>query len=268
MSAFRTVAAYETRMLLRKSSLWIVTGLTVVLLVVLTQGLMAEVLTDEDPKTIMVLAAFQANLLLPIAFGCLLADRWVRDDRLGVTPLLDATPTGAGARLAGKYAGTCLAGTAPIALAFLAFAVGYAAWAGRPVALAWALAAFALIIAPALLFVAAFALAVPLMMPAPLFRVLFVGYWFWGNGVDPGDLPTLAGTLVYPIGGYAVDALFDYHGPQGDVRWAGPVPGAVLNVLRPEPTPAVAWLSIAVLLALAAAVLVVAHRLRTRTHRS
>jgi hypothetical protein len=101
-------------------------------------------------------------------------------------------------------------------------------------------------------------------MPAPLFRVMFVGYWLWGNVVAPDMMPTLARTLIYPLGGYPLVALLDYHGIDGSDTWAGPEPGATLNFLRPNPTPATAWLSIAVLLVLAAAVLAGGHAVRAR----
>ena len=103
---------------------------------------------------------------------------------------------------------------------------------------------FALVIVPGLLFVAAFALTVPLIMPAPLFRVLFVGYWIWGNLVRPDMMPTLARSLIQPVGGYPINALLDHYGVDGDDP-AGPVPGATLNFLRPEPTAVTGWLSIA-----------------------
>ena len=110
-------------------------------------------------------------------------------------------------------------------------------------------------------------LVVPLIMPAPLFRVLFVGYWLWGNVVPPDMMPTLSGSLLHPIGGYPLDALLDFHGIDGKDTVAGPVPGAALNFLRPDSTPLTAWLSIGVLLVLAAAALAAANALRARRAR-
>ena len=45
------------------------------------------------------------------------------------------------------------------------------------------------------------------------------------------------------------------------------MPGATLNFLRPEPTPATAWLSVGILLALAAAALAGGYTLRARRAR-
>lgn len=260
-AAFR----YEFLMQVRKRSMWVAYGVIVLLLGLLSFRTLGDVLHDPVAKETVASIAFLVNLILPVGYGCFLADRLVRDDRLGVAAVLDATPASTAGRLAGKYLGACAAAAIPLAIVHFGFAGLYAAVAGRPVALGWAVALFAVVIVPALLFVGAFALVVPLFVPAPLFRVLFVGYWFWGNAIYPGSMPTLSQSLVSPIGGYPLQVMFGY--PGGDVEIAGPVPGALLNFLRPEATTATAWLSIGVLLALAALVLSAAPALRARTTR-
>ncbi|GLY98872.1 hypothetical protein [Actinoplanes sp. NBRC 103695] len=268
MTVFGASLRYEFHMQVRKRSVWIVPALILVLFVLIGGSLLRDLFDPReraaDPRTAVVALAVQIFGLLAIGFGGLLADRFVRDDRLRVAPILDATPASPGARLLGKYLGTGAATAIPIAVAYFGFATAYAVDAGAPAALGWALAAFAAVFVPGLLFVAAFALAVPMVMPAPLFRVLFVGYWLWGNVVSPDIMPTLARTLIHPLGGYPLAALFDFHGIDGQDTWAGPIPGATLNFLRPDPTPALAWLSIALLLILAAAALAGGQALRAR----
>lgn len=267
----RTLGAslrYEFRMQVRKRSVWIVPALTIVLFLLIGGSLLRD-LFDPDERSAeariaVVGLAVQVHGLLTIGFGCLLADRLIRDDRLRVASILDATPASPGARLVGKYLGAGAATAVPVLLVYFGFATAYAVHTSAPHALGWALAACCVVIVPGLLFVAALALAVPLIMPAPLFRVVFVGYWLWGNVVPPDMMPTLAGTLVHPLGGYPLDALLGFHGIDGDATLAGPVAGATLNFLRPDPTPAIAWLSIGVLLMLAAAVLAGGHAVRTR----
>lgn len=259
-AAFR----YEFLMQVRKRSMWIANGVIVALLGLLSARTLGEVLDDPAARETMASTALLVNIILPIGYGCFLADRLVRDDRLGVAAILDATPGSAAGRLAGKYLGSCAAAAIPLAIVYFGFAALYAATAGRPVALAWAAALFAAVILPAVLFVGAFALVVPLLIPAPLFRVLFVGYWFWGNSISPEVMPTLAQSLVAPVGAYPVQELFGYHGAG---QMAGPVPGAAFNFLRPEATAATAWLSIGVLLGLATLVLAAAPALRARTVR-
>jgi hypothetical protein len=79
-------------------------------------------------------------------------------------------------------------------------------------------------------------------------------------------MPTTANSLLSPAGGYPVQELLGYTG-DGVFTPAGPVTGASLNFLRPEASPATAWLSITLLLAIAALVLAGAHAFRTRTTR-
>jgi hypothetical protein len=267
----RTLTAslrYEFGMQFRKRSVWIVPALTVVLFLLIGGSLLRDLFDpaerSAEARVAVVGLAVQVHGLLSIGFGCLLADRLIRDDRLRVTPILDATPARPGARLIGKYLGAGAATAVPIVVVYFGFVAAYAIHTGAPHAFGWALAACAVVIVPGLLFVAAFALTVPLIMPAPLFRVIFVGYWLWGNVVPPDAMPTLANTLVHPLGGYPLDALLGFHGIDGDDALAGPVPGATLNFLRPDPTPATAWLSIAVLVVLAAATLAGGHALRAR----
>jgi ABC-2 type transport system permease protein len=258
---------YEFRMQARKRSMWIAYAVVVALLGLLSASQLGDALDDPSAKFTMATAAFMVNLILPVAYGSFLADRLVRDDKLGVAPILDATPASTASRLTGKYLGSCAAAAVPLAIIYFGFAVVYAATAGRPVALAWAAALFAVVTVPAVLFVGAFALVVPLLIPAPLFRVLFVGYWFWGNSIAPSWMPTPANSILSPIGAYPIQEIFGYRGPDGTVQFAGPVPGAALNFLRPEATAATAWLSIGVLLAVAALVLTAAPALRARTTR-
>ncbi|TQS43763.1 hypothetical protein [Cryptosporangium phraense] len=259
---------YEFRMQVRKRSVWIVPALTLLLFVLIGGSLLRDLFDPNeappDARTAVTGLAVQIHGLLSIGFGCLLADRLIRDDRLRVAPILDATPTSPRRRLLGKYLGTAAATAIPVFLAYFGFAAAYAVHTAAPEALGWALVVSAVVIVPGLLFVAAFALTVPLIVPAPLFRVLFVGYWLWGNLVPPDVMPTLARTLINPLGGYPLTVLLHFNGVDGDDTLAGPTSGATLNFLRPEPTTLTAWLSIAVLLVLAAAALAGGSVLRAR----
>nr|MDT0659174.1 hypothetical protein [Micromonospora sp. DSM 115978] len=271
LRAFDASLRYEFRMQIGKRSVWIVPALTLLLFLLIGGSLLRDLFDPDEraaeARIVVVGLAVQLHALLSIGFGGLLADRLIRDDRLRVAPILDATPAAPGARLLGKYLGAGAATAVPIAVVYLGLTAAYSVHTRAPSALGWALATCGVVIVPGLLFVAAFALAVPLVMPAPLFRVLFVGYWLWGNLVAPDLMPTLAQTLIHPIGGYPLTALLDFRGIDGEQTLAGPVPGATLNFLRPDPTPATGWLSIGVLLALAAAALLGAHTLRARRAR-
>lgn len=258
-------ARYEWRMLLRRRAMWVSMGSVAALLALVAARQVSDEVRTGTAKDVMVSTAYLVNLVLPAAYGCVLADRLIRSAKLGVAQLLDATPAPATGRMVGSYLGVCAAAAVPPALLYFGFAGLYAGLTGTPAALGWALAAFATVLLPAVLFVGAFALVVPLVLPLPLFCVLYVGYWFWGNAVSPALLPTLTQTLLTPVGGYPLQGLFGWYGPDGTLAISGPVPHATLNALRPAATPGTAWLSIAVLLAAAALALATTAALRART---
>jgi hypothetical protein len=94
-----------------------------------------------------------------------------------------------------------------------------------PGALPLGLAAFAAVTLPGLIFVASFSLSVPLLTGAPLYRILFAGYWFWGNLTPPDFVPTLAGTPFEPVGEYASGGWFGGHLVQAVARGIHPSAG-------------------------------------------
>jgi hypothetical protein len=203
----------------------------------------------------------------PVVYAFLVSDRASRDTVLHVGEVLDAGPAGGGARFAGKYAGSCLAAAAPIGLLYLGGAIAYAAVRGAPAALLWALLGAATVLVPGLAMLGAVALCLPLVLPVTLSRVLLVGLWLWlGWLLPPKAVPGPAESVLSATGGYAIDVFLGYHGPHGGVvGFAGPVPGAAWNAIRPAPSPATAALQIALMLAVAAAVLTaVALRRRNR----
>jgi hypothetical protein len=70
------------------------------------------------------------------------------------------------------------------------------------------LLAFLTIAVPAHAFVVAFSLACPLVMPLRVYQVLFTGYWFWGNMLNPKAFPTISETLLNAVGQYPLQAYF------------------------------------------------------------
>jgi hypothetical protein len=263
--AFAGTFRYELLMQVRKRSVWITYGVLVAALLTVSGGQLVRIVDEPTPRAAMLLTGLLFTAVLPAAYGCLVADRLVRDRRLGVAPVLSATPAGPVARLAGKYLAVSAATALPAVLLYLVVATGYAVAHGTLAPYGWMAAITGALLLPAMRFVAAFALLCPLLMPAALFRVLFVGYWLWTNVMGPGVLPSLNGTLLCPSNGYVVQVLFGYRG-DGPAGFAGPVPGATLNWLRPAPTAGTAVLSVLVLAALTAAALVAAGAL-TRTSR-
>lgn len=243
---------YEFLMQIRKRSLWISTA-ALGLLMVVAQGDRGprHLPADASARTVMASWAILFGILLPIGFGMVLADRLTRDRRLGVGGLLDSLPIGPGAIVVRKYLGGVAATALSGLTALLLVAVAEFASRRDPLLFVWAPAVFALVMLPGLAFVAAFALVVPVAVTAPLFRVLFVGYWFWGNMLSPQFMPSFTGTLLTPIGDYPASWVSGeralYAGADG---W--------LAVLRPDPGGPAAAASIGLLLVLALIPLVAA----------
>jgi len=262
VSELLAVGRYEFRMQARKRSLWLAMLLLAGVLAV-TQGPQGPRYLPDSAGTAEVMARWGLlfGIVVPIGFGMVLADRLVRDRRIGTAGLLESLPVGPGVLLAGKYLGG-LAATALPALLVMLVAGGYESLnRGDPLMLGSAVLAFVVGMLPGLAFVAGFALVVPLLISAPLFRVLFVGYWFWGNMLALEFLPSLTGSLLTPIGDYPLSWLAGER-----VLYAG-VPGW-LSFLRPDPGAASALLSVAILvlgglLPLVVANIVLTHRRRT-----
>ncbi|MGI5157880.1 ABC transporter permease [Microbispora sp. CA-102843] len=230
------VTRYEFRMQIRKRSLWITTA-TLAVVLTLTQGDRGprHLPPGASPREVMAGWALLMSILLPIGFGMVLADRLTRDRRLGLASLLESLPTGRGALVAGKYLGGLTSTAVPAALVLLTAAAGETAHRHDPALFAWAAVAFALVTLPGLAFVTAFALVCPLLTTAPLFRVLFVGYWFWGNMLNPDLFPSLTGTLLTPLGDYPATWLTGeralYAGADGWLEFLRPQPGGTATAL-------------------------------------
>lgn len=257
-----TVARYEFRMQIRKRSLWITIALLAGLLAAGRSGMgprYASAPSGAPAREVMTRWAFLFSVILPIAFGMALVDRLLRDGRLHTAELVESLPPGPAGQLTGRYLGSVTATGWPILLTLL-IAAGYeTVRRGDLAMIGWGFAAFAAVLAPGLVFVAGYALACPLILTAPLFRVLFVGYWFWGNLFLPATLPTLTGSLLTPMGSYAASWLL------GETVLQAGIPGP-LPFLRPEPTAAAAAASIVLLIVAGLLPMLVAGLLRTRRH--
>jgi hypothetical protein len=191
--------------------------------------------------------AFNFMMLGPIGVGVVLADRGLRESRLGLGDLLGSAPTGPGPRWWGKAIGATAATLTPVACAWAVLLVYLATVRGAGV-IPLGIASFAAVILPGMLFVAAASLAIPQLIGAPLYRLGLIGYWFWGNmaGAPRYGIPTLAGTPFEAIGEYQNGYWFG--GQMFDAADRGiPANGGD------------AVLSIAVLLAVSLAILALTH---------
>jgi ABC-2 type transport system permease protein len=132
---------------------------------------------------------------LAVAFGIVVADRLRRDRQTKVEELFNTLPGAVSARMFGKYLGSTLATLIPV-IAVYSVGVVYILVRWHAIqALPLALAAFAAIALPGILFIAACSIAFPAILWVPLYQILFVGYWFWGNLLPDVGIPTLSSTI-------------------------------------------------------------------------
>ncbi len=212
---------YEYCMQIRRRALWLTLSGFVLALLALTVTTNTWRTYSHERTALLSFAdvASLVMLLIPVAVGLLLADRLPRDRATKVTEVLESLPTSSAARLAGKYLGGTAATLTPVLLIY-ALGIGYVlTLRGHDiVAVPLALLPLIGIILPGCLFVAAFSIACPAVIWTPLYQLLFVGYWFWGNLLQLSALPTLNGTLITPDGDFMLVGFF--HGDGAAVHQA------------------------------------------------
>ncbi len=249
MSAFLGIVRYEYVMAIRRWGVWIAFVIAAAFSLSSAGGAEVSKVIAEHTAGGMTLAlagmiALMMNTLTPMVGGIAMADRLSRDYRLGVAELMRSAPVTRRCYIVGKYVGVVLSVLTPALLVSIATSLVMLVL-GAPTSILWdGLKAFVGINVPAYLFVAAFAIACPAVLPVRVFQVLFIGYWVWGNFVSPSVMPTLAGTLLTPSGRYVRSAFFGTDG-----MWMGEAS-----------TPTEAVLNLVVLAACAAAALIVLDR--------
>ncbi len=176
---------------------------------------------------------FYGNMFMVVLGGILAADRMQRDFRLRVRELQQSAPLRLPVYILAKYFGT-LAGVLAPMLAWVVLIGAATVVQGAPVNfIGIMLVVFLAMGVPAHAFVVAFSLACPLVMPVRVYQILFTGYWFWGNYLNPGAFPTISGTLLVPSGQYVLDGFLGGF-PTGSVQYPAPLHSpieAVLNLL-------------------------------------
>jgi ABC-2 family transporter protein len=234
VKAFIGVFCYEYRMSIRRWSLWLAFGLLMIFYltsIMLPPDTFEVLPSGKDVLSYAGSYAFMLNLFMPVVGGILVADRLVRDQKLGVDELLHSTALKRGAYLAGKYLGALASITTPVLLTALLMGIVTAA-SGAPLTIIPAmLVAFLGVNLPAYMLITAFALACPLVIPVRVFQVLFTGYWFWGNYLSPTVLPTFNGTYLTANGEFVLTAfLGGFYGIGGPD--SAPLPNPVDAVLN------------------------------------
>ncbi len=151
---------------------------------------------------------FYGNMFMTLLAGIISADRLQRDFRLGVRELQSSTPLSLPAYIRAKYFGVLAAALTPMLIWVLLIGIAYVIWFDAPLHfIGILLVTFVGMTIPAHAFVIAFSLACPLVIPVRVYQILFTGYWFWGNYLNPGAFPTISETLLVPSGKYVLEGF-------------------------------------------------------------
>lgn len=246
MSSFRGVVWYEFRMQARRPALWLALAVTCGIVLRGVEHPSGPPGYDTAWSKIFPVAL---QLMVPIVIGLLLSDRLTRDRQLRTRDLIDVSGVTARVYVWGKYLGavgaTSVAALVPVTLIVLG-ELGVGQISGDIGAARDTLVGFLLMALPAYLFIGAYSLLLPSIMPLRLYQILFPCYWLW---MHQGRVRSLAGTPLAPSGPYAQSAFLSliHHRPYEQVRSSF---GMLLA------TPAMAALNIILLLALAVLALV------------
>jgi len=129
----------------------------------------------------------------------------------------------------GRYAATLLAVLTPPLVVALAVTIYAAARFSLPELVWKTLVIFLVAVLPSWLFVVAWSLVVPLVLPLRLYQVFFAGFWLWAIVVPRGRLPTINESIVDIGGKYTSYAFFDFPRPS-DLHPPANAGWAILNI--------------------------------------
>jgi ABC-type transport system involved in multi-copper enzyme maturation permease subunit len=207
------VFRYEYLMQIRRWGLWIGLFLTCGLFLFLllqTAGNPRAVPSEytTQPWALATLLIEEFTLFAPIAAGILAADRFPRDRQMGMSELINSSLPSRLPLVLGKYAGSLLAMLTPPIILLLLSLVYLVVYFHQPAVFLTAPVVLLAVALPSWLFVVAWSLAFPLIMPLRLYQVLFAGFWMWAVAVPPTDLPTINQSILSVDGQYAHFAFF------------------------------------------------------------
>lgn len=222
------VFRYEYLMQIRRPGLWISLVLTTGVFFLLLFGDRQKALVlASQPWKLSTSLIEEFALFAPVAAGILAADRFSRDRVLGTGELVNSSLALKGPLVLGKYAGSVLAILTPPFILLVGELVAMVVYYQQPALFLTAPVVLLAVVVPSWLFVVAWSLVFPLIMPLRLYQVLFAGFWMWAAAVPPNRLPTINFSILSVTGQYAHYALFlndptgsSYMRPPATVGWA------------------------------------------------
>jgi ABC-2 type transport system permease protein len=230
MPEIMATARYEYLMQIRRWGLWISLLVTVGIFffLILMAARNPKAIPPQDtthPWMLATLVVEEFNLFAPIAAGILAADRFTRDRLLGMSELLNSSVSLRSRLVLGKYLGSLLAIMTPPFILLLGTLAYMAAYFHQPAIFLTAPVVLLAVVLPSWLFVIAWSLIFPLLVPLRLYQVLFAGFWLWAVAVSPDRLPTINFSIFGVQGQYAHFAFFlndqtTFMHPPATVGWA------------------------------------------------
>jgi len=207
------IIKYEYYMAVRRWGIWVayaVMCLPYVVPLFVTDTAAADPIPTTIPElwAMVGLGVFRLNVFLPILAGIAAADRFARDSKLRTDELFSSTPLDRRVYILGKYMGVLLSTLTPALVLVVFYIISMLATGAPAVIIPMMLSGFLAITVPSFAFVTAFSLVCPMIMPVRVYQVLFTGYWFWGNFLNPSFFPTISGTLMNASGEYVLEAFF------------------------------------------------------------
>ncbi|GCE49888.1 hypothetical protein KTH_47570 [Thermosporothrix hazakensis] len=139
--------------------------------------------------------------------GLLVVDRIVRDQRLGLADIQQATSLHTVCYVLGKFCGNCLAVMVPCVLSFLLFLSVYLVAGVTVGILLPCLLALCVVLLPACLLIVAFVLFFASLVPLRMAQIGFPLLWIWAI-LAPLGWPSIATTILSPTGYFAVGYWF------------------------------------------------------------
>ncbi len=207
------VFRYEYLMQIRRWGLWIGLLLTVGLFffLLLRATASAKVVPPDyaaQPWKLATILLEEFALFAPIAAGILAADRFSRDRTLGTGELINSGLSSRLPLVLGKYVGSVLAVFTPPLIVLVGTLAYLAVYYHQPAVFLTAPVVLLAVVVPSWLFVVAWSLIFPLVMPLRLYQVLFAGFWMWAAAVPPDRMPTINFSIFGVNGQYAHYAFF------------------------------------------------------------
>ncbi len=227
---------YEYLMQIRRWGLWIGLFVTVGLfffLLLRATGNPKVIPADytTQPFKLATLVIEEFNLFAPVAAGILAADRFTRDRLLGTGELIRSSLPSRLPLVLGKYAGSLLAIFTPPLILLVVSVTYLAVYFHQPAVFLTAPVVLLAVVVPAWLFVVAWSLIFPLVMPLRLYQVLFAGFWMWAAVVPPDRLPTINWS-IFSVNGQYAHYVFFLNDPVGSRLFRPPatIGWAIFNI--------------------------------------